>query len=247
MIGHSRAGKTSFIDRLLGKEFQEQNKSTEGIHTHFIISFFNNNDLGSQTWTERKFEASILEKDFHDSVLEQRELETNVIERRRKIAYVQQSLPEISTELHVVEGLSPQDMIELKRKVGHWLQSIPGMATEPHVVKDSSPRYSVDELHQSSACNINHSEKDLSPKDSNIESSSISEKLFHDGDAIAQLTIPEIKINSPSDSTSETDTDNQNGDKMSVVDPSAIPKITKISSEEFSRLIEKKKRICKTK
>ena len=65
VIGHSEAGKTSFIDRLLGKELQEQRQSTEGIHTHFIMPSFNKNDLDSKKWTERSFESSILEKDFH--------------------------------------------------------------------------------------------------------------------------------------------------------------------------------------
>ena len=78
MIGHSEAGKTSFVDRLLGKEFQIQRESTEGIYTHFAESSFNKRDLVSNTWTKAIFEASVLEKDFHESVLaniESRELE----------------------------------------------------------------------------------------------------------------------------------------------------------------------------
>ena len=69
VMGHSEAGKTSFIDRLLGKEFKEQRKSTEGIHTHFAQSFFSKKDLVSSMWTETIFEASVLEKDLHEIVL----------------------------------------------------------------------------------------------------------------------------------------------------------------------------------
>ena len=69
VIGHSEAGKTSFIDRLLSKEFQQGRKSTEGIHTHFVESSFNKKDIIQNEWTETIFEASVLEKKFHDSIL----------------------------------------------------------------------------------------------------------------------------------------------------------------------------------
>ena len=85
LIGHSEAGKTTFIDRLLGKEFQEQRKSTEGIHTHFITSFFNKNNLRSRAWTQRLLEASILEKDFHENVLSQRTFtEPKMVQHQKK-------------------------------------------------------------------------------------------------------------------------------------------------------------------
>ena len=91
VIGHSEAGKTSFIDRLLGKGFQEQRQSTEGIHTHFITSSFNKNDLDSKKWTEISFESSILEKDFHQSILAQRAF------TEPKILKHQEKSPEEST------------------------------------------------------------------------------------------------------------------------------------------------------
>ena len=69
VMGHSEAGKTSFIDRLLGKEFQPQRESTEGIQTHFVESFFSKKDVVSNMWTETIFEAGKLEKDFHESLL----------------------------------------------------------------------------------------------------------------------------------------------------------------------------------
>ena len=68
-MGHSEAGKTSFIDRLLGKEFQPQRESTEGIQTHFVESFFSKKDVVSNMWTETIFGAGKLEKDFHESLL----------------------------------------------------------------------------------------------------------------------------------------------------------------------------------
>ena len=138
VIGHSEAGKTSFIDKLLGKEFQEHRQSTEGIHTRFVTSFFNKNGLGSKTWTEMMFEANILEKDFHESVLEQgffKEFKTSTSESQRKV----------------------QD----------WLQSIPCTAGEPFVVKGSSPPRlsdSVHELNHPVLRDIGHSENDLYSK-----------------------------------------------------------------------------------
>ena len=136
MIGHSEAGKTSFIDRLLEKEFQEKRNSTEGIDTHFITSFFNKNILHSKTWTERTFEASVPEKDFHQSVLTQissREFESKIVERM--VEHQLQNIPCTATGSPPVKGLSPQEL-----------------------------SHSVD--HQSPSRDISSSEKDLPPKDS---------------------------------------------------------------------------------
>ena len=112
MIGHSEAGKTSFIDRLLGKEFQEKRKSTEGIHTHFITSFFNKNYLHSKTWKEGTLEASALEKDFHESVLAQREFKTDKKLTHIKVEHWLQSIPHMAKERHVVKGTSPRDSVD---------------------------------------------------------------------------------------------------------------------------------------
>ena len=128
VIGHSEAGKTSFIDRLLGKEFQEKRKSTEGIHTHFITSFSSKNALGSKTWTERLLEASILERDFHESVLAQRSLmdfETKLMKEDRKDELDLQELLDIPDKLnltlpsdidHSDKDLYHKDSLELQFK-----------------------------------------------------------------------------------------------------------------------------------
>ena len=211
MIGHSEAGKTSFIERLLGKEFQEQRQSTEGIHTRFITSFFNKKDFGSKVWTEEVFEASTLEKDFYDSILAQRFIEKS------------------------------------QRKVEHWLQNIPHR--EPLVFKDSSPQELwdiVDEVNQLPSRDIDHSEKDLHSKDSpevesKMESKSISEKFFHDDDAISQPTFLKIEFNRPLDSITKINTDNQTEEKTSIGEPNATPIIPQTSSDELSWLLESQK------
>ena len=126
VIGHSEAGKTSFIDRLLGKEFQEQRESTEGIHTHFVKSSFNKKNLISHLWEETKFEASVLEKDFHESVLAQRkaiEIEKHQTVRTQRKA----SLLDERSHRNI---LAQKSLTELKKvnaenmhiKVKQWLQ-----------------------------------------------------------------------------------------------------------------------------
>ena len=204
MIGHSEAGKTSFINRLLGNEFKEQIESTEGIHTHFITSFFNKNNLGSKTWTERIFEEGVLEKNFYESILFQR------------------SLREFEANI-----------METKRNFEHCLQSIPYASTEPRVGKGSSDI--ADDLNQPPSRDINHSEKDLQPKNS-IEIESKLESISYG--AISGATLPKIKLIPPTDSITETDTENQYKTKVSVSEPRATPLIAKISSEELSRLLE---------
>ena len=73
VFGHSEAGKTSFIERLLDKgstlSTRKPKQSTEGVETHLIKSKFNSKNKTTTLWTEAKRDISELMKDFSDVAL----------------------------------------------------------------------------------------------------------------------------------------------------------------------------------
>ena len=73
VFGHSEAGKTSFIERLLDKSFtlstRKPKQSTEGVETHLIKSKFNSKNKATKLWTEVERDSSELMKDFSDVAL----------------------------------------------------------------------------------------------------------------------------------------------------------------------------------
>ena len=73
VFGHSEAGKTSFIERLLDKSStlstRKPKQSTEGVETHLIRSKFNSKNKTTTLWTEAKRDTSELMKDFSDVAL----------------------------------------------------------------------------------------------------------------------------------------------------------------------------------
>ena len=70
VFGHSEAGKTSFIERLLDKSYtRKPNQSTEGVETHLIKSKFDSKNKATKLWTEVKRDTSELMKDFSDVAL----------------------------------------------------------------------------------------------------------------------------------------------------------------------------------
>ena len=68
-VGHREAGKTSLATRLMGKEFEENIQSTEGVAIHHIKSTINKSDLKGAEWKEDRLDPDELFKDFSHALL----------------------------------------------------------------------------------------------------------------------------------------------------------------------------------
>ncbi len=73
IIGHSGAGKTSLIRRLLGQKFQKDEESTDGIETHRIEFDLNDSPLGSHKWTEAELSTKDLSQEFQNTLWQTKE------------------------------------------------------------------------------------------------------------------------------------------------------------------------------
>ena len=71
IIGHSRAGKTSLLRRLLGQPFKEDVRSTEGITIHTIKSDFYMDGKKTRKWNEMKSISDEIMKEFYFSMEKQ--------------------------------------------------------------------------------------------------------------------------------------------------------------------------------
>ena len=80
IIGHSGAGKTSLTRRLLGKSFQKNEESTEGIETHRIeFSIDKEERATKRTWVEAQLRPEELVQTFNQDVLQRRTSETSAV------------------------------------------------------------------------------------------------------------------------------------------------------------------------
>ena len=70
LAGYSEAGKTSLAKRLLGNEFNDNEKRTEGIALHHIESTFNNNEKQKKggRWVRKNINTSHLNSIFSDAI-----------------------------------------------------------------------------------------------------------------------------------------------------------------------------------
>ena len=68
LYGHERAGKTSFFNRLMGENIDDDEESTEGISTHLIKTTFSEDDLRSD-WSEVTFNTDEILDNFNGIVL----------------------------------------------------------------------------------------------------------------------------------------------------------------------------------
>ena len=68
-VGHREAGKTSLATRLMGKEFQEDTQSTEGVAIHHIKSTISKSDLQGSAWEKKSLDPDELFKDFSHAIL----------------------------------------------------------------------------------------------------------------------------------------------------------------------------------
>ena len=68
LVGFHEAGKTSLAERLMGKEFNANVKSTEGVSIHYIKSNFNKSSAVCEDWKESEQDASELNKLFIDEM-----------------------------------------------------------------------------------------------------------------------------------------------------------------------------------
>ena len=83
-VGHREAGKTSLATRLMGKEFEEDAQSTEGVAIHHIKSTINKFDLKGTEWKKERLDPDELFKDFSHAILSLSVQLNNADEERRK-------------------------------------------------------------------------------------------------------------------------------------------------------------------
>ena len=69
LVGHREAGKTSLATRMMGKEFKQDVKSTEGVSMHLIKSTVKPNLIEGSMWNETTQDSSDLLKHFSHAVL----------------------------------------------------------------------------------------------------------------------------------------------------------------------------------
>ena len=70
LIGYTRAGKSSFLRRLLGKPFLENVESTEGIHTQLIITTYDITHQALGPWKEVQFNIADIALKFNQKVFD---------------------------------------------------------------------------------------------------------------------------------------------------------------------------------
>ena len=63
LVGFHEAGKTSLAKCLMGKDFDKEVKSTEGIALHYITSTFRRKKLAGKHWTETEIKVDDLNKE----------------------------------------------------------------------------------------------------------------------------------------------------------------------------------------
>ena len=68
VLGPKDSGKTSFINRLLGKEFMENFSSTNGIHVRLVKSQFNKRIVHTESWAETTISQDDILENFYGSV-----------------------------------------------------------------------------------------------------------------------------------------------------------------------------------
>ena len=68
IMGHSRAGKTSLLRRLLGQPFEENIRSTEGIAIHVIKSEFYMKGKKTKRWSEKLSVLDEIRKDIYRNI-----------------------------------------------------------------------------------------------------------------------------------------------------------------------------------
>ena len=64
LVGLRGSGKTSFLNKLMGKAFKEDIQSTEGISIHHIKSKFKMNEKTTEEWIEKTLDKSSFLEDF---------------------------------------------------------------------------------------------------------------------------------------------------------------------------------------
>ena len=68
LVGFHEVGKTSLAKRLMGKNFDDKEKSTEGIAIHHITSTFNKRTSSGGSWEETDHNANELNKSVVDEM-----------------------------------------------------------------------------------------------------------------------------------------------------------------------------------
>ena len=97
-VGHREAGKTSLANRLMGKEFEEDTQSTEGVAIHRIKSTINKFDLKGAEWKEDRLDPDQLFKNFSHAILSL-SVQLNKADEERKKEEIQRKFAEISSPL----------------------------------------------------------------------------------------------------------------------------------------------------
>ena len=136
LVGHREAGKTSLATRMMGKEFKEDVKSTEGVSMHLIKSTVKPNLIEGSMWNETTQDSSDLLKHFSHAVL----LKARHISVKQKInnstSYSMNLVPQ-------QKNTSPLEM-EMNRKPSSTGSNIKHRKTEslvqrsPHPLKSTS-------------------------------------------------------------------------------------------------------------
>ena len=102
LVGHREAGKTSLATRLIGKKFEEDIQSTEGVAIHHIKSTINKFDLKGTEWKEDRLDPDGLFKNLSHALLSLSEQLNNADEERRK-EEIQRKFAEIFSALKTRE------------------------------------------------------------------------------------------------------------------------------------------------
>ena len=96
-VGHCEAGKTSLATRLMGKEFEEDTQSTEGVAIHHIKSTINKFDLKGAEWKKERLDPDELFKDFSHAILSL-SVQLNKADEERRKEEIQRKFAEMKTE-----------------------------------------------------------------------------------------------------------------------------------------------------
>ena len=147
LVGYSGGGKSSLANRLMGDEFSQDIKSTEGIAIHRLKSFFNLQEDVSSDWQETSRDAEELFKLFSHSVM------ARINERSTKKAGYSSTSTLATMPFHEHEGLEQPQKTEVHELVETStekpLQSVPVMDehTKTQILKHQydTPEYSSDD------------------------------------------------------------------------------------------------------
>ena len=147
LVGYSGGGKSSLANRLMGDEFSQDIKSTEGVAIHRLKSFFNRQEDVSSNWQETRRDAEELFKLFSHSVM------ARINERSTKKTRYSSMSTLATMPFQGQESLEQSQQTEVHELVETStekpLQSIPVMDehTKAQILKHQyyTPEYSSDE------------------------------------------------------------------------------------------------------